>query len=222
MHSSFLRGSDFQLCAAGQAATHARYFADLSPNQRLGVLAPDGVGGVGAATLILAHVTAFYYRYRDKGTDFFAYPDYYSFQSCEPLADYAMFDIWPPHKNLYVPRDAPGRLDKINDRAINILVLPDKPPVKQEYQPAQLESARRNIQVCYVYSPVEQVFDADLVISTKSTAMHQWAASLFDRGELANDPARTDLKSAWLAQHRDGCLQQSFRTISLDEALQLL
>ena len=222
MHSSFLRGSDFQLWCDGQAVSHTDFFADLTATDRLGVFAPNGVDGVGAATLILAHVTAFYDRYREQASEFFAYPDYYSFQSCQPLADYAMFDIWPTHKNVYVAPDAVSRLDAINDRAINILVVPDKEPAESSYQPAQLESARRVVRHCYAYSTTDLVVAPTLKISTENDAIFEWVPSIFERGNLADDPNRSAQKSAWLAQHRDGILRQSFRTISLDEALRLL
>ena len=151
MHSSTLRGSDFTVLLNGICCQHAHFFKGFSNTRRLGLLAPTGIEGVGAVSLVMAYVTAFYDTYRAEGEHFYAYPDYFSFQSCTPLASYSLFDVWPDHKNVYVPDDPSIRLNAINDRGINILILPDKNPTEHAYHPAQLESARRNIDTCYAY-----------------------------------------------------------------------
>ena len=86
MHSSILRGSDFRITQQREEVSHARFFRDLSTTDRVGVFAPEGIDGLGAYLLLLAHTTAFYDRYRAIGDDFFAYPDHYTFQRRQALA----------------------------------------------------------------------------------------------------------------------------------------
>jgi hypothetical protein len=59
---------------------------------------------------------------REAGNDFFAYPDYYVFQGGQPLAGYAMIDIWPEHKSVAVDGDHVTRPDAINDRAVFVFL----------------------------------------------------------------------------------------------------
>ncbi|MBM3459911.1 MAG: hypothetical protein FJX77_15425, partial [Armatimonadetes bacterium] len=80
MHSSGLRGTDFDLAFQGRSVAHAEFFRDWRSTDRVGLLTPDPTEGLGAATLVLACVTAFYDRYRERKEEFFAYPDYFTFQ----------------------------------------------------------------------------------------------------------------------------------------------
>ena len=152
MHSSFLRGSDFRITLQREEVPHDRFFRGLRATDRVGVFAPGGLDGLGASLLVLAHTTAFYDRYRESGSEFFAYPDYFTFQRRTPTASYSMLDVWPGHKDVTVPEDASGTLDAILDRAINVLLVPAGPPGTTERTPVQMASARRNIRRCYAYS----------------------------------------------------------------------
>ena len=119
----------------------ADYFQGYSNTRRLGLLAPNRFEGVGAVNLIMAHVTAFYNTYRATGEEFFAYPDYFTFQSREPMAAYGQFDIWPDHKSVLVGHDPIDRLNAITDRAINILLVPEGSSTPREFQRQQLAAA---------------------------------------------------------------------------------
>ena len=218
MHSSRLRDSDFEIVSANQSVVPADYFQGYSNTRRLGLLAPNRLEGVGAVNLIMAHVTAFYNTYRATGEEFFAYPDYFTFQSREPVAAYGQFDIWPDHKSVLVGHDPIDRLNAITDRAINILLVPEGSSTPREFQRQQLASATRLIDACYLYSPSGTVADPDLVIRCKADALACWIKSVFD-----SIPDGETTAAEWLAEHspRD-ILEQSFRQISLSEALSLI
>ena len=115
MHSSTLRGTDFKISVNHQPISHADFFVGFSQLTRVGLVAPNGIDGVGAAALIMAFVTAFYDCYRVKGEGFFAYPAYYTFQYVQPLASYTMLDIWPKHKDVWVKRN-PVNLLRVDPR----------------------------------------------------------------------------------------------------------
>ena len=211
MHSSQLGDSDFEILVSGQPVALAEYFRGFTNTKRLGVLAPNRLEGVGAVSLIMAHVTAFYNTYRATGEDFFAYPDNFTFQSREPKAAYGMFDIWPEHKDVLVGADAVERLNAITDRGVNILLVPDGPPTPHEYQRQQLASAERLIETCYAYSATGAVADPDLVIRCPADPLAAWCKSVCDSvpdGEREED---------W--QGQGPVLEQSFRRISRQDAL---
>lgn len=129
MHSSDILTADlFELSLKGTQVHHAEHFASLTTTERIGIVANFPTEAVGACTLIMAYVTGFYDRYREAGEDFFAYPDYYCFQSGPAVASYGMFDIWPDHKSVQVSDDPGERLNVILDRGITTLIVPDGTP----------------------------------------------------------------------------------------------
>ena len=211
MHSSKLRDSDFEMIASGHPVALAEYFGGFTNTKRLGLLAPNRLEGVGAVSLILAHVTAFYNTYRATGEDFFAYPDFFTFQSRTPKAAYGMFDIWPEHKDVLVGTDPGERLNAITDRAVNILLVPDGPPAPREYQRQQTAAAERLIETCYAYSATGSVADPDLVIRCPADPLAAWCQSVFDS---VPDGEREE---GW--QGQGPVLEQSFRRISRQDAL---
>ncbi len=205
MHSSTLGDRDFEILVSGHPVALAEYFRGFTNTKRLGVLAPGGLEGIGAVNLIMAHVTAFYNTYRATGDDFFAYPDFFTFQSHEPKAAYGMFDIWPEHKDVLVGTDAAERLDAITDRAVNILLVPDGPPARCEYQRQQNAAAERLIETCYAYSATGAVADSDLVIRCPADPLAAWCQSVCD--------------SVPAGPGQGSVLEQSFRRISRQDAL---
>ena len=209
MHSSKLRDGDFEMVVRGRPVALAEYFRGFTNTKRLGLLAPNRLEGVGAVNLVMAHATAFYNAYRALGEDFFAYPDYFTFQSREPKAAYGMFDIWPAHKDVLVGAAAAERLNAITDRAVNILLVPDGPPAPHEYQRQQVAAAERLIETCYAYSATGAVADPDVVIRCPADPLAAWCQSVVESvpdsgcGEGWHGPV----------------LEQSFRRISRQDAL---
>ncbi len=223
MHSSTLRGKDFKIVVDGSIVEHATYFDGHARQRRVGLVAPQRVDGVGAMTLVMAHVTAFYDRYRAEGVGFFAYPDYYSFQTETPLAHYSNADIWPNHKNVLAGETPVDRLNAINDRAINTLIVPDVVPTEHDFERTQLECARRTIDCCYLYAFTDAIADADVVIECEKKPLVGWANSVFETEALYGDKAVAELRAEWdeWVENRPK-LTQTFKRISLDEALQRL
>ena len=223
MHSSDLRGTDFEIFVDGRQQDHADFFRGWTNTRRLGFVAPERIDGVGAINLIMAHVTAFYDHYRAIGEEFFAYPDFFAFQPAGPLASYSMLDFAAEHKWVNVGDDAGERLNTINDHGVNVLIVPDGTPVDRKYHRIQLPSARRNIDTCYVYSFEGHVSDADLTIRCQKEPFFKWTQTVFDTPELAGDAMVQQRKSEWISRHEETTfIEQSFRKITLDEALSLL
>ncbi len=215
MHSSELRDDDFAIESGGAPVSLADFFNGHTSTRRLGLLTPQRTEGVGAVALVMAHVTAFYNTYRAAGGDFFAYPDFFTFQSREPVAAYSMFDIWPNHKNVRVGDNPVDRLNAITDRAVNILLVPAGASAEHDFQRQQLASAARLIDTCYLYSPAGTVEDPDLVIRCAADPIAAWCRSVIDSLPEAE-------RSAHALPDPGDTIEQSFRRIALDEALSLL
>ena len=220
MHSSKLRGTDFEICLNNQPISHTEFFHGFSNLTRVGIITPNGIDGVGASALIMAHVTAFYDCYRAQGGDFFAYPSYFTFQHNRPLASYTMLDIWPQHKDVLVENNPVELLNAINDRAINILLIPDKESTHRSFERSQIEAALRNITTCYLYSADGNVKNANLEVTAHSQRVIKWTGMIFSDHEKQPTPQFVDQKTKWEALHGTAqSLRQSFRQISVDEAL---
>ncbi|MBT6622772.1 MAG: hypothetical protein HN780_06060 [Gemmatimonadetes bacterium] len=218
MHSSSLRDSDFQIIADGTSVELCHYFSGYSNTKRLGLFAPNRLEGVGAITLVMAHVTAFYNTYRANNEEFFAYPDYFTFQSLEPKAIYSLFDIWPDHKSVAVSTDSVERLNAITDRAINILLVPAGASTAHDFERQQLAAATRLIDTCYIYSEDGTLTDPDLVIRCNTDPFDKWIESVFNSIPGGEAAAKT-----WRSAHnKEDTIEQSFRRIGLQEALTLL
>lgn len=215
MHSSNLRGSDFHLSWRGREVSHRDFFRGHGRNTRIGLLAPDGTEGVGAVTLAMACVTAFYDGFRRQGGEFFAYPDFFTFQRRDRLVDYGYFDFWPD-KDVRVPDDRNATAAAIADRAINVLLVPDRAPTESAYEPVQDERIRRTLERCFVYSRHGEVADADLVIRCPAEPIGTYAANVL---RSIDEPM-----PRWLENRDDNrsALEQSFRETSINDALMRL
>lgn len=219
MHSSFLRGSDFRITHHREEVSHDRFFRDVAATDRVGVLAPGGIDGLGACLLLLAHTTAFYDRYRATGDEFFAYPDYFTFQRRTPPASYSMLDVWPGHKNVPVADDAGSTLDAILDRAINVLLVPAGTAGSAEFAPVQMASARRTIRRCYTYSATGSAADPTLAVSCGRAEPAAWARAVID----SLPPDDSAVRGHWLRVVSGGSIpEQSFGEVPLERALALI
>ncbi|MAE66105.1 MAG: hypothetical protein CMJ18_17680 [Phycisphaeraceae bacterium] len=218
MHSSSLRGSEFEMTVDGRATAHADFFRGFAKTRRLGLVASDRADGIGAACLLMAYVTAFYDDYRADGGQFKAYPDFFAFQRAEPMACYGMLDIWPDHKLVHVGQDPEEKLQAINDRGVNVLVLPDSEPSHRAYEQISLSGARRNIDHCYLYAFDGQVDGADVTIGCARSPIGDWVIDTFNT--LKDDPGIRQQRDEWLGLQADSDrLVQTFRRVELDDAL---
>ena len=218
MHSSSLRDSDFEIIVNGKTVRHADLFSDFISTRRFGIVAPTHFAVAGSVNLLMAHVTAFFDCYRATDEEFFAYPDFYSFQTSAPKTLSGMFDIWPAHKDVVVENSHSACINAITDRAVNILVVPEGERRTHAYEPEQLAAADRIIDTCYTYATNGTVTSPDLVIRCKTELFTEWFEIMFDKNADNGDE-----RTRWKKTYGDAeYLEQSFRRIELDEALQLL
>ena len=211
MHSSTLRGTDFTLTLGGASVSHAEFFAGFRRTRRLGLLCPAPLDGLGAAALVLAHVTAFYDDYRAAGGEFFAYPDFFAFQRAPGTANYSMLDIWPNRKNVSIGPGPGDAADALTDRGVDVLLVPEGPVRAPELQPVQEAALRRLVRDCYLYGPGGAVGDPDLTVSCPRDPVAGWM-----------DSVRSSLDGGNGGGHEPGPadpIVQSYRRLTLDQAL---
>ena len=217
MHSSSLRGTDFKIVWRGKTVQHAKFFSSVRDTDRVGVVIPHRFEGIGAITLIMSYVTAFYDRYRERGSEFFAYPDFFTFQRQAPCADYCMCDIWPNHKNVHVSQNAQQIAEAITERGMTVLLVPDNDVSEVAIATVELESARRNVRRCFAYSETGTTESSDLAVECESHLLGDWALAVLD--SVPADDAVRELRGQWLERIASGRLSQSFRELDLSEAL---
>jgi hypothetical protein len=206
VHTTALRSHDFRIEIDRAPAAVPDVFPGFDEHDRLGIVITSDDGARGAATLILATVTAFYDRLRAAGRPSFAYADYFAFHVGDRHGDLRKLDVWPPHKEVVVPAEAEAVLQAINDRGVTRLLVPDGPPGPPSLARETRESAERRIAGALAYAPAGTVADAEVTVSG-SPASAGFITQMLDSTGAA-DPRPADA--------------ETFRRLPLEAALGLL
>ena len=221
MHSTqILKSADFVFMVQDQEVE----FTDLIPNfsvlSRLGIVSQQPSDGIGASNLIMACVTEFYNFYRHQN-DFFAYPDYFSFQTSHISINYSHFDIWPSHKNLQVERKPEKILRALNDHGIDILLVPYREPTDHVFEPATLSSAKRRIQKCFLYNTENRLPDHNFTIKRQTAPFYDSVLTVIN--SISDPVFRNQFSNQWREQvHPNGETIEAYCQVSMDEALKFL
>jgi hypothetical protein len=189
MHSSHLRGSAFAITVDGRATPHAELYDGVAATTRVGVVSPRPLDGLGAALWILGAVTAFYDRYRETGDDFFAYPDFFTFQFTDTPARYSALDIWPERKN--VSCDAATLPDALTDRAVDTLLLPVNWRRQQALEPLQRAALERALVDAWEYAP-EGCLDGSVHLRCPREPVGDWVEKVRATAEPATPGSWAD------------------------------
>ncbi|MGH2856378.1 MAG: hypothetical protein ACRDMJ_02710 [Solirubrobacteraceae bacterium] len=243
MHSSTELSSEaFAIERDREVAQLADVLPGSAARGRLGIVVREPCGAVGASCLLLAAVTSFYDAQRALSDDFFIYPDYFTFHVGRRLGDHSMLEVWPSHKEVVVDDDAEAILEAVNDRAIDWLLVPDGAPGSPPAQPEALASARCRIAGALAYSPAGRVAGGDVRVSGNEVtesyvravldpehllveigdAADPYAASVAARAGETTPEARARLRASREDLLRDGHPVETYRRLTLDQALALL
>ncbi len=206
MHTTGLRSHDFRIEIAGAPAGVEDVFPGFDEHDRLGIVITSDHGARGAATLILATVTAFYDRLRAAGEPFFAYADYFAFHVAGPRGSLRKLDVWPEHKEVIVARAPEAVLEAINDRGVTRLLVPHGSPGSPALARETVASARRRIVTAVAYAPGGAVPGADITVSG-SAEPATFVGQMLESTGAAGGPVPG---------------AETFRRLPLNEALDLL
>ncbi|MBV8942421.1 MAG: hypothetical protein JO240_11870 [Solirubrobacterales bacterium] len=213
-----LSSSDFAIEVAGRSASLQDLFPGFGERDRAGVVVRRPCGAVGASTLLLAAVTAFYDIQREKSEDFFIYPDYFLFHADRLWGDHGMLDVWPSHKEVVIADEPEELLRAVNDRAITRLVVQDGPPRPLAFERESLASARQRIVTALAYSASGRVSDPDVRLAGNGVT-ESYVAAVLDRSEGIARGDRDELAAGRDRLHEEGLPVETYRRLTLDEAL---
>ena len=216
-----LTSRSFDVEIDGRPVSLHAIFPGFDERDRLGVVVRHPCGGVGASTLVLATVTAYYDYQRACSDDFFIYPDYFLFHVGGPLGDHNMLDVWPSHKEVVVVDDAEELLRAINDRGITRLAVEDGTPGEPSFDRETLASARARIVTALAYSPDGRTRDADVVVRGDRIT-ESYVDAVLEQSTAVPEEERERIGAARRELLEDGRPVESLRRIGLDEALALL
>jgi hypothetical protein len=218
MHTATeLASSDFAIEIAGRPASLHDVFKGFTDRDRLGVVVRRPCGATGASALILATVTAFYdiQRQRHGAEGFFIYPDYYLFHVGERWGDHGMLDIWPSHKEVVIEEESPEELLRaVNDRGVTRLVVQDRAGREPAFERESLASARDRIVTTLAYSADGRVAEPDVTV-TGNRVTESYVDEVID----GSDGSRQEAQDARRRLRQDGIPTETYRRLSLDEAL---
>lgn len=212
-----LDAAEFSYVSNGRNVPRAEVMPAMEIDDRLGVVMGHGTDGIGAATFILSCVIDFYDTLREQKGEFSEYPDFYTFQATTDPADYRMFDIYPEHKNVVTEPDAEAILRAVNDRAVDILLVPDQFPTATDIEDVTRRSAERGIESCFLYSPAGKLEGPDFVIETPRQPVVDWF-------ETTAESVSEDVNGENWPTYREENqrLSQAYRRLSLERALDYL
>jgi hypothetical protein len=217
MHSTErLTSGSFAFAIGGRPATFDDVLPEWDERDRLGVVARQPCGAVGASLLILAAVTAFYDDWRRRAADFFAYPDFFIFHVGERMGSHGMLDIWPDHKEVVVPRGGEDLLRAINDRAVTRLLVVDGPPSASRFERQTLASVK--IRSALAYAASGRVADADIEVGGDA-ATEDYVAAVLDQSGPLDAAALMRMRAERATLVRDGRPVETYRRVTPDEAL---
>jgi hypothetical protein len=247
-----LDSSMFAIELDGVPASAGGVFPDWDAVDRLGVIATEPFGAVGASLLIQLAIVTFYDFRPARRTESVQYPEIYLFHVGGPHGDHSYFDFWPERKEVTVAPEARAILTAINDRAITRLVVVDSEPVAVHHRVAEFAPALDRLRSAFAYDASGRVADGDLVITGVDAATEINPSMTLDperalaaTTSVPPKAGRAEERTIWrerfaqrmsetLAGARDhararresirehGCASESYRRVPVEHALEML
>jgi hypothetical protein len=125
-----------------------------------------------------------------------------------------MLDIYPDHKNVVIEPETETLVQAISDRAIDILLVPNRDPNSSEIAEITRRSAERQISHCYQYAGPKRLSDSDFSIELPRHLVEDWYQTTVESGSETSEANRQTVLNAdteWISQR--------FRRIGLERAL---
>jgi hypothetical protein len=220
-----LSTSSFAIQVDGSSGDIRSVFAGFSDRDRLGAVVREPCGAVGASTLILAAVTAFYDVWKARSNEFFIYLDYFLFHAGRCFGDHGQLDIWPSHKEVVVDDDAEQLLRAINDRGVTRLLVPGRAPrhgdQHSKLERASLASAHNRILTALAYDASGRVAGGNVRLVGNDVTEH-YVQAVIGRSATMLEFDRSALEARRRDLHEGGSPVETYRRIDLHDALLLL
>ena len=217
-----LNNSDFSLTVEGRSAAVVDLLPGFGRTARLAIVSRTPDGAFGAATTVLALVTAWYDELRRKVDEFFEYPDFFYFHLGEGgIADLGGLEIWPPHKQVALPARAQDVLAAIADRAIEYLLVEDGPLGSALVLRETKNSLPRHLRAAVAYGADGIVESSDVTVTGSVRSERHVIHAIDESVALPADvrETRRDLRQRLSA---GGGQTEQLRRIDLDAAVAML
>lgn len=211
-----LEAADFDYRADGKSVSRREVLPPIGLTDRVGVVMGVPTEGLDAGNFVLSGVTAFYDRLRETAGDFFEYPGFYTFQVATDPADYMMLDIYPDHKNVAVDADGETLVRAVADRAIDVLLVPNRPTGSPDIADVTRRSVERQVECCYQYAGAEPLAEFDFTIGLPRSTVEPWYAATVDS---VDEPSATERQTVVGASGDGDQITQRFRRVGLERAL---
>jgi hypothetical protein len=224
MHTSTaLSARDFAIAVEGREASVADVLPGFSIDARVAIVSRGQGAPFGAATLLLALVTAWYEERRERaGADpFHEYPDYYLVQVGGEHADLGMLEVWPPRKHVVVEPDAEQVLGALSDRAIDYVIVEDGEPRRALVLRETANAVPRHLRAALAYAPHGRASSADVVVSGSERTERIVEEALAGSTNVPADVLDA-CRATRRALTRAGRTEERFRRLDLESALGLL
>ncbi|MGM0881051.1 MAG: hypothetical protein ACQEXQ_08380 [Bacillota bacterium] len=243
MHTTtMMRSADFDYTVDGRPAALEHIFPAFNRHDRVGVVVRQPGGGIGASALVMAAMTRFYDFHRErlggKPGQLRIYPEFYVFHVGKRHMDHYWMDIWPPHKEVDVADEPEQILEAVNDRGITRLLVQDITPAKtvslyasvsgEKLDPSMatflretVSSAESRIMTAVAFSPSGRTEQADIAIGSCPAAESFVLASI-NSSQALTDSMRDQLKSSRLPLQTEGRVIETYRRITLSNAIGML
>lgn len=161
-----LKEATFAVEIDGRRSRASDLLPGFDEHDRLGIVVDAPCGVVGASLWLLAGIYSFYELQRQRGEDFWIYPDFFAFHVARPHGHHGALDIWPPHKEPVVAPEPTALLQAINDRGVTRLAVPDDTSATFDgLEREALASLRGRLRSAVAYSSDGRVANPDVTIA---------------------------------------------------------
>ncbi len=214
--------ADFSLTIDGRPATVSELLPGFGVESRVAIVAFTPGAAFGAATTLLALVTAWYEERQRCSADFFEYPDFFYLQAADGgLADLGWLEVWPPHKLVVVPATAQDVLAAITDRAVDYLMVEDRAAGSGLVLRETLNALPRHLRAALAYGSAGEARGGDVAVSGSAASERHVIRAIKESTALPG--AIRDVTLSMRRGLADGThLIEHLRRVEIDEAVGLV
>lgn len=219
------------------------------PNDRLGVVVTEPLGGLGASLMIQLAITA-YFDSRPERRESPHYPENYVFHVGGRFGDFSTLDVRPARKQVFVS----GIIELVgalNAHSITHLLVPDGAFRDTGYLYLESEASREQIRHCFAYSAMGRTGRSDVCIRANDAAVDYDVGNTIDAARVIavapewlqmGDAVQRADTATWFTEFRgrmnevsaedraaksrqraaistDGLVSETYRRIGVDDAL---
>lgn len=182
MHTAHtLNGGMFAIEIDGKRGTREALL-DWQPDDRLGVVITEPLGGLGASLMIQLAITA-YYDTRPERRNSPHYPENYVFHVGGRYGDFSTLDVRPARRQVFVP-GVVELIGALNAHSISHLLVPDGAFRDTGYLYLESEASREQVRHCFAYSASGRTARSDIRVQATDRTLDDDVANTIDAARV--------------------------------------